>query len=100
MQNRIPFVWVLSIALLTACATDMPREAATSAPALDRDAGTWRTWVLVSGKQMRLPPPPDAAATATETEQLRTLAAQRDAAAQERIRYWDYASPSYRWNTS
>jgi hypothetical protein len=23
----------------------------------DRDAGTWRTWVLISGAQMRLAPP-------------------------------------------
>jgi len=47
---------------------------------------------------MRLPPPPDAAATSAELEQLRGRAAPRDEAAQERIRYWSFASPSYRWN--
>ena len=42
--------------------------------------------------------PPDAAATAVELQDLRALAAQRDAAVQERIRYWDFSSPSHRWN--
>src|SRR5262249_14183339 len=31
-------------------------------------------------------------------QELRTLAGQRDAAALERIRYWDFWSPAYRWN--
>ncbi len=47
---------------------------------------------------MRLPRPPDAAATAVELQTLQGLAAQRDAMVQERIRYWDFWSPSHRWN--
>ena len=47
---------------------------------------------------MRLAPPPDDRATATELQEVRTLAGQRDAAALERIRYWDAWSPSHRWN--
>jgi membrane-associated phospholipid phosphatase len=61
-------------------------------------AGTWRTWVLTSGKDPRLGPPPDAKGTAAELRELKTLAAQRDPRTLERIQYWDHGSPSYRWN--
>jgi hypothetical protein len=84
---------LLSLSLVAACAT-----APSSAPPLDRNAGEWRTRVLSSGRELRLPPPPDAAATARELQEVQTLAAQRDAATKERIRYWDFWSPSARWN--
>jgi membrane-associated phospholipid phosphatase len=61
-------------------------------------AGQWRTWVLSAGSDLRLPPPPDAADTQAELAELRRLAGQRDAAGLERIRHWDFWSPSYRWN--
>jgi hypothetical protein len=77
---------------------DGPRAAAAATPAAE--PGTWRTWVLASGSQFRLPPPPDAAATGAELERLRGLAAATggDAEARERIAWWDAAAPSYRWN--
>jgi hypothetical protein len=31
---------------------------AEQATASDRDAGTWKTWVISSGKDFRAPPPP------------------------------------------
>ncbi len=70
---------------------------ATIDPAEPR-AGAWKTWVLASGSALRLPAPPDAQATASELQELRTLARQRDAATLERIRHWDFWSPSHRWN--
>ncbi len=87
----------LLLALLTACASSAPR-AVPGDGFPDRNAGSWRTWVLASGSELRLPPPPDAGATALELEQLRSLARQRDAAAHARIGYWGFSSPSYRWN--
>src|SRR5262249_53137856 len=62
------------------------------------NAGTWKTWVLSSGRQLRLPGPPDPAATREELRQLAGLAARRDAAALDRIGYWDAGSPGYRWS--
>jgi membrane-associated phospholipid phosphatase len=62
------------------------------------NAGAWKTWVLSSGQELRLAPPPDAATTASELEQLATLAAERDEAALEQIHYWDTGSPGFRWN--
>ena len=61
-------------------------------------AGTWKPWVLKSGSELRLRPPPDAQATASEMQELRALAGRRDSAALERIYYWDFSSPVYRWN--
>jgi hypothetical protein len=87
------FIPVFLFAFLTACATHNP-QATPSSTATDRNAGQWRTWVLASGQELRLSPPPDAAATAAELQQLRTFASQRDAKMQERIRYWDFWSPS------
>src|SRR5262245_37982181 len=62
---------------------------------IEPGAGGWRTWVLASGKELRLAPPPDAQATATELQELRALAGQRDAAALARIRYWDFWAPAH-----
>jgi len=73
-------------------------SAPLAAGPIEPGAGGWRPWVLASGKELRLAPPPDAQATATELQELRTLAGQRDAAALERIRYWDFWSPAHRWN--
>ena len=60
-------------------------------------AGSWCTWMLGSGRELRLAAPPDEEATRAEIAQLRDLATRRDAAALDRIRYWDAGAPSYRW---
>ena len=58
-------------------------------------AGTWKTWVLASGSDLRLPPPPGRAATQRELETLESLANQRDTIARDRIKFWD-AGAAYR----
>src|SRR5262245_60584515 len=65
---------------------------------IEPKAGTWKTWVLASGSELRLPAPPNAAATKAELAEMKGMTAQRDAAALERIRYWDFWSPVHRWN--
>jgi membrane-associated phospholipid phosphatase len=59
-------------------------------------AGTWKTWVLTSGSQLRLPPPPGDPFGADLTE-VRTLESQRDMAARDLVSFWDAGSPGYRW---
>jgi hypothetical protein len=61
-------------------------------------AGTWKTWVLTSGSQFRLPPPPDLVGTNAELDQLKALAAQRDETARGQIAFWDTGAPDYRWD--
>jgi membrane-associated phospholipid phosphatase len=64
----------------------------------EEEAGTWPTWVLDSGSELRLPPPPDGAATAEEIEQLLEMMGERDETALQQIAYWNAGPPSYRWN--
>ena len=59
-------------------------------------AGTWKTWVLTSGSQFRLPPP-QADLFATEVTELKMLESQRNAATLDLINYWDAGSPGFRW---
>jgi membrane-associated phospholipid phosphatase len=65
---------------------------------VDPAAAGWRTWVLSSANQLRLPPPPDQGATAAEVAELKRLATQRDTASLNRISFWDAGAPGYRWN--
>ena len=59
-------------------------------------AGTWKTWVLTSGSQLRLPPPP-VSVFASELSELRTLESQRTTAAIDTVKFWDTGSPGFRW---
>src|SRR5205085_6992394 len=59
-------------------------------------AGTWKTWILVSGSQLRLPPPAGSV-FGTEISELKALESQRTAAAIDTVRFWDTGSPGFRW---
>ena len=79
----------------------LPATAAASSKKGDQvepQAGTWHTWVIESGSQLRLPPPPDKEETKDEIAVLLELANQRDAAALAQIAYWNSGAPAYRWN--
>ena len=65
---------------------------------IEPKAGTWKTWVLTSGSQLRVAEPPAKKVTKAEIKELQMLATQRDAAALDLINYWDAGSPAYRWN--
>ncbi len=64
---------------------------------IEPTAGIWKTWVIPSGKDFRVPPPPDSSATSAELSQVRELASQADTGAAAQIRFWDAGSPGYRW---
>jgi membrane-associated phospholipid phosphatase len=76
-----------------AAADPLPAECGSQ---IEPTAGGWKTWVLSSGRDLRLPPPPDRPATAAEIDVLETLIGQRDVAALDRIKFWD-AGAAYRW---
>src|SRR5215208_701139 len=81
-------------------ATALPRPARAQGPAgrIEPRAGRWKPWLLSAGDQFRPAPPPDAAVTRQELAELTALAARRDAATLDRIRFWDAGSVAYRWN--
>jgi membrane-associated phospholipid phosphatase len=65
---------------------------------IEPKAGTWKTWVISSGKDFRVPPPPDAAATQSELAWLRDVALQTtDRDIVNSVTFWSAGAPSYRW---
>jgi membrane-associated phospholipid phosphatase len=64
---------------------------------IEPHAGTWKTWAISSGKDYRVPPPPDAAATARELQWLHNYVAESDPSIAPEIKFWDAGSPAYRW---
>jgi PAP2 superfamily len=83
--------WVLPLLLSFGCSV--------SSAQMEPNAGKWKTWVLTSGDQLRLPPPPDEAATRAEIAQLKDITKQRDAGTLERIIWWNAGPPGYRWTS-
>jgi membrane-associated phospholipid phosphatase len=80
-------IWIGLLMLLPVCGQVEP------------NAGTWKTWAISSGKDYRVPAPPDAAATQNELAFLRAFTAQNqaDPVAAAQIKFWDAGSPAYRW---
>jgi len=64
---------------------------------VEPNAGTWRTWVISSGSDYRVPPPPGSAETRAELRALADLISQNDAEIQHKIAFWDAGAPGYRW---
>src|SRR5438552_18142967 len=64
---------------------------------IEPNAGLWRTWVISSGRDYRVPPPPGSAETQAELRALATLISHNDTQAQQQIAFWDAGAPAYRW---
>src|SRR5687767_12441483 len=77
---------------------DLRASDTSSAEMIEPEAGSWKTWVLTSGDQLRPDPPLDEIATQKELVTLQEMVADRDAAALDLVSYWDAGSPGYRWN--
>src|SRR4030095_14561643 len=65
--------------------------------AIEPNAGNWKTWVISSGHDYRVPPPPGAAETQAELRYLADLVSHNGVQEQQQIVFWDAGSPSYRW---
>src|SRR5262249_43426877 len=89
-RARASFVGVIALVVAFAVA---PAAADQTEP----NAGSWKTWVISSGRDFRAPPPPNDAATSAEIGELKALANKGDAPTKEVIAYWDVGPPSYRW---
>lgn len=64
---------------------------------VEPEAGGWRTWVISSGRDYRVPPPPGAAETRAELRALAEVVGRNGEAERRQIAYWDAGAPSYRW---
>jgi membrane-associated phospholipid phosphatase len=60
-------------------------------------AGHWRTWVISSGADYRVPPPPGKSQTRAELRTVAELVRHNDAQSRQQIAFWDAGAPAYRW---
>ncbi len=84
------------LVMLMSVAVALPVHAQVDG-AIEPNAGTWRTWVISSGRDYRVPPPPGAAETRAELRALADLISHNDTQAQQQIALWDAGAPAYRW---
>ena len=64
---------------------------------IEPTAGEWKTWVISSGKDYRVPPPPSPSETQAELRALADLIGHNDQGTAGQIAYWDAGAPAYRW---
>lgn len=64
---------------------------------IEPNAGAWKTFVISSGKDFRVPPPPGEGQTRNELDWLKAFAAGADPLTDQQIRFWDAGAPAYRW---
>jgi hypothetical protein len=66
---------------------------------IEPNAGNWKTWIISSGKDFTVPPPPNPAETREEQRQLKAIvqSTQQDPALLAQIKYWNAGAPGYRW---
>jgi membrane-associated phospholipid phosphatase len=86
------------IGAIVLLASILPAWAAEQTAMVEPQAGTWKTWVIASGRQLRVPPPPDQATSERELQDLMRVASARDRAVLDHVYYWDTGAPSYRWS--
>lgn len=68
-----------------------------SSSQVEPGAGKWKTWLLSSGSQFRVAPPPGASETRAEIAWLKDFRGSVDATARYQIAYWDQGPPNYHW---
>jgi len=64
---------------------------------IEPNAGAWRPWVISSGRDYRVAPPPGHKGTKAELRLLAELMSHNDAQVQQQIAFWDAGAPAYRW---
>lgn len=81
---------------LTVRADENVRAADERCQQIEPTAGSWKTWVLSSGSEFRLGPPPSTADTRQELQTVKSMVGSVNATTLDRIRFWN-AGAVYRW---
>jgi membrane-associated phospholipid phosphatase len=105
MKNILMAILVASIVLsqaphCNAHKQNIDNPGAMSDPAsgqIEPSAGDWRTWVISSGRDYRVPPPPNPSDTWAELRSMTDLISQNNAQVRQQITFWDAGAPPYRW---
>lgn len=84
--------------ILVAAVLVLPLYAQSFNQVIEPSAGNWKTWVISSGKDFRVPPPPDARATQDELGWIRDVAvATQNPNLVDSVSFWSASAPAYRW---
>jgi len=106
MKTRAHLAIGVSLSLIVASLTVPPRAEGQNAEhrhgqddgsPIEPNAGQWRTWVLSSGQDYRVPPPPERKETKAELKQLEEITSNIDPQTRQQIAFWDAGAPAYRW---
>src|SRR5437870_5654418 len=93
--------WIVCIAIAlpiaAAARDDDDHRRGERSRQIEPDAGQWRTWVISSGKDLRVAPPPRARDTRAELKTLVELTRHRTASDESQIAFWNAGAPAYRW---
>ncbi len=79
-------------------ADDDRRERRRRDRGVEPDAGSWKTWVLSSGTEVAVPPPPRGQAAERDLAAVVRASRGRTAEMLDAIGFWDTGSPGFRWN--
>jgi membrane-associated phospholipid phosphatase len=99
MRTQSHLAMVIGLSLIVASITTEARAdgGGRDRAQIEPTAGTWRTWVISSGKDYRAPAPPAFTDTEAELNTLAGLISHNDDQTRQRIAYWDAGAPAYRW---
>jgi membrane-associated phospholipid phosphatase len=89
--------YLLGLASCIVLVSALPAFGQSPDQQVEPKAGTWKTWAISSGKDFRVPPPPDAAATLAELAVLKAFSQAQDSGIDDQVRFWNAGPPSYRW---
>jgi hypothetical protein len=64
---------------------------------IEPQAGSWKTFVISSGRDFRVPPPPGEAETRAELAWVKAASTDPDPQIEPQVRFWDAGAPAYRW---
>src|SRR6185369_13803069 len=87
----------LATCLLAACAITAVPIFCQNTSQIEPNAGKWKTWIISSAKDYRVPPPPGDADTKDELAWLRDQVALKSPDIAAQVAYWDAGSPVYPW---
>src|SRR4051794_7752286 len=72
------------MSMFVSIAAALPLQSLSAGP-VEPNAGNWKTWVISSGRDYRVPPPPGAADTQAELRALADLVSRNDATTEAHI---------------
>jgi len=96
--SRTPLTpFLLPLTICAVLASSLTASGQLTNQLVEPEAGSWKTWAISSGKDLRVSPPPDDAATQAELAALKDYTQAQGPDIDAQVRFWNAGPPSYRW---